>query len=180
MEKKNQVLTGLVLKRRNHFEADRVVTLLTQEYGKIECLAKGSRKINSSLKSILEPGNIVKIFLITTKSWPLLVQATLIEDASQSKEKLIQIRQLVQILEIFDKLFVEEIVSNETFQLVLSIRTHVIQHQPGYVRRDLFKLLQLLGFASADSKKPDSLLEYVQEIVEKPMKSFKFLHLSQS
>ena len=39
---------GIVLKRVNVGETERSINLLTQEYGKMTCVAKGVRKIKSS------------------------------------------------------------------------------------------------------------------------------------
>ncbi len=46
---------GIVLKRRDYREVDRVLTLYTKEYGKIEALARGVKKIVSKLAGHLEP-----------------------------------------------------------------------------------------------------------------------------
>ena len=38
---------AIVLKHREYGEADRILTLYTQEYGKIQAIAKGVRKLKS-------------------------------------------------------------------------------------------------------------------------------------
>jgi len=168
-------LSAIILKRRNIGETDRIVTLLTKKMGKIVCITKGVRKLSSSKRAFMEPGNIVQILLIKTKSLPILTQAKLINDASSIRVDLSSIRQLVQILEIFDKLFVEEEIPTEIYQTVLRIRGCLISHETRLIRGLLKRLILQLGFPEPNMKQYESILEYVQEIAERPMKSFKYL-----
>jgi DNA repair protein RecO (recombination protein O) len=51
----NQILTrGIVLSRTDYGEADRILTLLTPDQGKIRLIAKGVRKIKSKLAGGIE------------------------------------------------------------------------------------------------------------------------------
>lgn len=40
---------GIVIKETNYSDNDKILTVLTENYGKISCIAKGARKTNSSL-----------------------------------------------------------------------------------------------------------------------------------
>lgn len=180
MSARSYSISGIVIKRMNLGETDRLVTLLTQEKGKIVCVAKGVRKLNSTKRAFLEPGNIVQAYLIRTRGLPLLIQAKLTQDAAAVKTQLAKIRQLVQILEIFDKLFVEQKVEQPTYNLVLKIRSSLIKDQSHLVRSLLLKLISHLGFPQPDRNKYDSILDYIQEIAERPMRSFDYLQVKQS
>lgn len=46
---------GVVLKRRDYRESDRLLTLYTEEYGKVEAVARGVKKSTSKLAGHLEP-----------------------------------------------------------------------------------------------------------------------------
>jgi DNA repair protein RecO (recombination protein O) len=177
MTPRTYTIDGIVLKRSNLGETDRLVTLITQEQGKITCVAKGVRKLNSSKRAYLEPANIVKAHLVRTKGMPLLVQARLLDDASLAKRGLGKIRQLTQILEIYDKLFVEDEIDPRTYRLMLEIRQALIEHKTAKIRSHLGQLLLQLGYPTPDSSKHISVLEYVQEIAERPMKSFEYLQV---
>lgn len=174
--RKSFTAQGLILKRSNVGEADRIVTLLTDEYGKMVCVAKGVRKINSSKRASLEPGNIIKAFFIRTKSLPLLTQAVLIDNSSQAKESLPKIRQLTQILEIFDKLCVEEEIEPEIYQIALKILDQ-ISHQPSpnKIKGLLRQFLKLMGYQDPQLTAHQTIMDYVQEISEQKMKGFDYL-----
>ncbi|MEA2056673.1 MAG: DNA repair protein RecO [Patescibacteria group bacterium] len=179
MRNKSYTLPALIIKRKNVGETDRIVTLLAQEKGKFVAVAKGVRKLNSSKRAFMEPGNIVKAHFIKTKSLPLLIQAKLIHDSSRAKTKLARIRQLTQILEIYDKLFVEQEIEKDLFELILEIRLNVINHNASTmnIQKKLNRLILALGFPPADLHKHGSILEYVSQLTERSMKSFDFLQI---
>ena len=54
---------GLILKRANFGEADRMLTILTKNLGKISVVARGVRKITSRRAGNVELLNLVKIGL---------------------------------------------------------------------------------------------------------------------
>ena len=61
---KQTVTTGIVLSRTNFGEADRIVTMLTPDYGKIRGLAKGVRKVKSKLAGGIELFSVSDISFI--------------------------------------------------------------------------------------------------------------------
>lgn len=58
------VTTAIILKRTDYGEADRILTLLTPEYGKIALLAKGVRKVKSKLAGGIELFSVSEITFI--------------------------------------------------------------------------------------------------------------------
>lgn len=177
MKSRSYTTTGIVLKRTNIGETDRLVSILTQDQGKRLVVAKGVRKINSSKRAYLETGNIVKAFLINTKSLPLLTQATLIEDCSQMDQNLPNFRALSQLMEIFEKLFVEQEIEPLTYALVLKLRNQVLSNQisPKHMRSLLGDLIHSLGYQHPSESKYDSIGDYISALTDRPMNSYNFL-----
>lgn len=65
----NQVVTqGIVLSRTDFGEADRILTILTPDHGRIRAIAKGVRKIKSKLAGGIELFSISQITFIQGKS----------------------------------------------------------------------------------------------------------------
>ena len=64
---KQFVTTAIVLRRTNYSEADRILTLLTPEQGKIRLLAKGVRKIKSKLAGGIELFSITNLTYVQGK-----------------------------------------------------------------------------------------------------------------
>lgn len=168
---------AIVLKRTNIGETDRIVTLLSKDHGKIVCVAKGVRKLKSSNRATLEPGNLAEVFLIETKSLPILTQSKLIKEADTIRQSLTGISQLSQILEIFDRLFVEDFIEEETSQLAFNIHQELLSQNKNNnkIKLLLRDLIRNLGYQDIKATAYSNILDYVAEITEKKMKSFDFL-----
>lgn len=170
---------GIVLKRMNTGEADRVVTFLTRDFGKLVGIAKGVRSLKSSRRAHLEPGSYVKIFVVNTRSLPLITQATPLENSHQSsRNSLVAVRQLSQILEVFDRLFVEGDIDQIAYLKALEVRRALFDNQSHLIMQTLLgSLLEYLGYQDYKETAHASVLEYVAEITEKRMKSFEYLQV---
>lgn len=63
-----QLLTqGIILSRTDYGEADRIITLLTPDYGKLRLMAKGVRKVKSKLAGGIELFSVSHITFIQGK-----------------------------------------------------------------------------------------------------------------
>lgn len=169
--------SGLILKRTNVGETDRVISVLTKERGKLLCVAKGVRKLKSSKRALLEPGNIIKGFFVQTKSWPLLAQATLIEDCRLMTPSLTNYRSLHLFLEIMEKIFVEDQLEVKVYNQVLLVRNHVLDPKikNGQVRQKLDELIAQLGFRPPHQSKYVTISDYVAALTNSKLKSFEYL-----
>lgn len=168
---------GIVLKRSDSGEQDRVVHILTKERGKIICMAKGVRRLTSSRASSLEPGNLVSAFFVETKSWPLLTQNKLLQDCSTMPHTLQAFRQLSQLLEILDQLFVEEEIETSVFNIIVHLRKQVTRPTVSTqkVRTLLAELIMALGFPHPNTQPTLSISEYVAQLTERKLKSYEYL-----
>ncbi len=64
---KQESTIGIVLQRTNYGEADRIVTLLTRDLGKVRVMAKGVRKSTSKLAGGIEPFSVSDISIVKGK-----------------------------------------------------------------------------------------------------------------
>lgn len=71
----DRTVHAIVLRRRDAGESDRRLTLLTEEYGKIDVLAKGARKGASRLSGISEPLSTAVLNLAEGKKSLFVTQA---------------------------------------------------------------------------------------------------------
>jgi len=72
---KSYKIEGVVIKRRNFLEKDRILTLFTAKRGKIEILAKGARHPGSKLSYISDLGIIARFNVSKAKSIDILTEA---------------------------------------------------------------------------------------------------------
>ncbi|MCB9812815.1 MAG: DNA repair protein RecO [Pseudomonadales bacterium] len=179
MKAKTFSTKGIVLRRANVGETDRIINILTQEFGKITCVAKGVRKIKSSKRAFLEPGNLINAFLVSTKSLPILTQASLIDDCSKMNHTLGSFRQLSQMLEIFEKLFVEQELEEETFNNILVLRTRISTSTATakFIKDSFSRIITDLGYQHPDESKYPNISDYVSALSDNKMKSFDYLNI---
>ena len=83
---------GLIIAKRDFREADRFFTFFTKDYGRVEALAKGERKIESKLRGGLELFYLSEISFIQGRYWKTLVDASLIDNFSNIREDLTKMK----------------------------------------------------------------------------------------
>lgn len=177
MPGKSFTTEAIVLKRVNVGEVDRVVTLFTPSVGKLVCVAKGVRKMQSSQRAALEPGNHIRSLLIETKSLPILTQTHLLDNFAQSKKNLVSLKKLAEVLEIVDQLFPEGVEEEELFRQVVRILQAL--NVPGtsftQVQQALGDIVAQLGYPEMKDTPYTSIMEYVSAVAERQLHSYDFL-----
>jgi DNA repair protein RecO (recombination protein O) len=81
-------VSAIVLKRRDMGEADRLLTVLTHERGKLALLAKGVRRPASRKAGHIEPFTVVDLLIARGRSFHIVTQAETIEAHRQLREDL--------------------------------------------------------------------------------------------
>lgn len=145
---------GLILKRSNFGEADRVLTVLTDRYGKISIIAKGVRRITSRRAGNIEILNRVKLHLFKSPKNYNLSEAESIETFNSLKENLTLSTVAFHIIELVDRLVKEEQKNPRLYQLVIAILQILVKNpRQIFIRAFEVKILTLLGFWSVDAVK---------------------------
>lgn len=173
---KSDLTPALVLKRSNFGETDRIVTLFSEKFGKISVVAKGSRKLHSSRRGHLEPGNFIDAYIIHTKSLPILTQTRLINELPQIKATLQGMKKLFQILEIVDILSVEE-EQLDNYQFIHQL-LHQLDSQPSlytHVKQKLEEFIASQGFQHPNETKYATISEYIAQVADRPLRSYQYL-----
>lgn len=140
---------GIILKRRNLGEADRILTVFSYQRGKILCLAKGVRRITSRRSGNVELLNRVSMFLHQAKTFLILTEASSIDTFEKLKNNLTLSTVAFHIIELVDKLTAE----NQENRVVYEDLVNVLQRLSRNPRQILVrafevKILNKLGFVS--------------------------------
>lgn len=137
---------GLVLKRSNFGEADRVLTVLTDRFGKISVIARGVRKITSRRAGNIEVLNRVKLHLFKAKSYTL-TEAEAIDVFPIIKNNLTLSTTAFHIIELIDRLLPEEQKNPKVYELTVAT-LQILEKNPRqiFIRAFEVKLLSILGF----------------------------------
>jgi DNA repair protein RecO (recombination protein O) len=172
---------GVVLKRSNFGEADRLITLFTKHYGKVTGLAKGIRKITSRKRGALEIFNQVIFFAAKGKGMEIITEAEVLNTFSDWRKDLKKVAAAYEVCEILDKLTVEGTEQEEVYRLlVTALKELEIANRENL--SDLIEdfagsLLKLLGFWPKEKPFPPHFCVslFVEEIIERELKSKRFL-----
>lgn len=170
---------GIILKRRNSGEADRILTVFTKDFGKIQIKAIGVRKIASKRSSHIELLNISSISLYKGRSVPILTEATTIENFDGIKTNLGKIGLAYHICELIDGLCPENQEYKEIFYLLLNTLEKLsTQDDVLSIIHDFeVALLTSLGYFVPSEKLHSRSLSYLIEgILERKLKTRQILY----
>lgn len=99
---------GLVLKRINYSDSDRIVTIFSRDYGKIVAVAKGIRKLSSKKRGGLEVFSKIKFGCSKGKGLDLLTEVELLDPFVSIRTSLPKSSVAYFYVETIDKLTREE------------------------------------------------------------------------
>jgi DNA repair protein RecO (recombination protein O) len=139
---------AIVLKHRDHGEADRMLSVYSRERGKLQALAKGVRKVRSRKGGHLEPFTRVSLQLATGKNWYVVSQAESQNSYPALREDLVTVGYASYVIELLDKFTFEEEENSALFRLVANTLDRLNKGESPHiaVRYYEIRLLDLLGF----------------------------------
>jgi len=169
---------GIILKRTNFGEADRILTIYTKHYGKIRAIAKGVRKITSRKGGNVEAFNHVSLFLARGRNLDIVTEAEVIESFKSWRKDLKKVGLAFYFCELVDKLTPDGQASRVVFELLQESLGKIDKESlPELARSFEERLLEELGFGVPEAlkRRPDSLKGYIESIIEKKINSPKIL-----
>lgn len=158
---------GVIVKRRNFGEADRLLTVVTPFKGKITVLAKGVRRITSRRGGNVELLNKVKLHFFQGQGMPVLTEAESLETFQRIKADLILSSYGSHLSELVERLLPENQPIPQAYNLLVVALT-LLDKNPRqiFIRAFEVKLLTVLGFWSLSqvdaAKKIKDILEQMQ------------------
>lgn len=141
-------VSGIVLRRINLGEKDRILTVLTREHGKLSAVAKGSRRSGSKLAGASEPFTCSKMLFAKGQNLEVLTQAEIRESFPRVKQDVARVAHGVYLLELVDHFTDEREPNPELFDTLLS-SMYVLESgaEPEIAARHFeLQLLSILGY----------------------------------
>jgi DNA repair protein RecO (recombination protein O) len=142
-------LEAVVLRHSDWGEADRLVTLLTRERGKLRAVAKGARKIKSRKAGHLEPFTRVSLQLARGREMPIITQAETLDAYLPLREDLLRTGYASYVVELLDRFTYEEGThATELYRLLSDTLARISAEADPWlaVRYYEMRLLDNLGF----------------------------------
>lgn len=181
---------GITIKIRESGETDKILSVFTKDFGRIEIFVKGARNIKSKLNPHLDLFNYSRISFISGREFFRLTDAYKIYSFPKENNDLLKIQTISRIFYILEKmihsqeknekiwflllnmlksfnLLIDKI-SKTTFQTLESIFLFKIMHILGYidVSSDIFsELVKISDFDEKTIKKYEDLTKEIFKIV---------------
>jgi DNA repair protein RecO (recombination protein O) len=138
---------GIVLRTMRLGEADRIVTMVTKDRGKVRAVAKGVRKTKSRFGSRLEPLMHVSLQCYEGRSLDTITQVETIDHFRAIREDLDRLTRATQLLEVIDAIVQEGEEDPRLYQMLLgALRTLESSPSPLVTPAFFWKLLAHVGF----------------------------------
>ncbi|MFH1186682.1 MAG: DNA repair protein RecO [Candidatus Levyibacteriota bacterium] len=165
---------GIVIKRRNLGEADKILTILTKKLGKLQVKAPGIRRIISRRSPHVELLNYVSFSLYCGKSLPVVTEAEAIETFSLLKENLGKISTAYHTCELVDNFCPD---NQENYDIFVLLKNTLLNIERSVDSKNLIKkfeldLLTKLGYIQPIPMSSNfNTTAFIEQLLEKKLKS---------
>lgn len=163
---------GIVLKRKNLGEADRLLTVFTKKHGKIKILAKGVRHIKSRRSPNIELFNLVTLFVHKGRTFNILTEAQAINTFQNVRKNLELVGLAYYCCELIDGLCAEEQPHPKVYDLLIATLNE-LDH--GLIQKFETTLLSELGFLTQTISPAFNTTSYIEQILERRIKTRRLL-----
>lgn len=138
---------GIILRRHNFGEADRILAILTNRFGKVTALGKAVRRPLSKLAGHLEPFCHSQLLLAEGKNFEIVAEAQTLHSFPHLRDSLKLTSVAYYLGEILDKITRDREENFPLFQLFLSTLQRLDQGKDGLLKSYFeINLLALSGF----------------------------------
>lgn len=173
---RNYKTEGIIVRRMNLGEADKLITLFSKHFGKIRLVAKGVRKIKSRKRGNLELFSQVRIMAARGRNLDLITEVEPLKTFKKFRQDLKRTSMAYYFCELVDRLTAEGQANKEIYNLLDSALASLDQTSDlPNVREFEESLLVILGFGVPQRLKNSSLTlrPYIEEICERKILSLK-------
>ncbi len=158
---------GFVLGLTDFGEADRIVSVYSEKFGRIRMIAKGVRRLSSKKRGHLKLFAKINFSAVSGKNIDLITEVVSLKDFSESRESLKKIALAFYICEVIQKITNEGESNPRIFRLLDSTFDFLETAKKLKQLRLRFieSILQILGFWPEGKaiSQPDNLLAEVME-----------------
>ena len=165
---------GVIIKRRNFGEADRILTIFSKHYGKIQVKIPAVRKITSRRSSHIELLNLsaLTLYKSSRSQLPIITEAKTLESFSYLKRNLKKIGLSFYICELLNNLCAENQENSKVFYLLKDTLINLESSSSYNLIVDDFekKLLVFLGYTPKYYLIEDRQA-FIEGIIEKKLKA---------
>lgn len=177
---RSYTVEGIVIKRSNFGEADRVITLFTKTKGKVAVMGKGIRKLKSKRSGSLELFNRVRAQIIPGKGGiDTLAETQLIDSFNAFRKHLGRVTLAYQMCEAVDKLTPDHEPHPYVFNILVTSLSQISQLGANWedqIKSWLLEIIKDLGYWPHEKEFDGNIVELVEEVSSRSYNSPKLLN----
>lgn len=169
---------GIIVKRINFGEKDKILTVITRDNGKIKMLAKGVRRINSRRAGNVELFNFARLHLAVGRTFNILTEAKLLETFPSLRKDLKKSAAAFYFSELVERFVPEDQENRAIFTTLLSaLRKLEGSHsiQMGLIQDFETQLLEKTGFGHDREFEPEKTHLVLEKVLGRSLPSRLFL-----
>ena len=169
---------GVILKRKNFGEADRLLTLFSKHYGKVKVVAKGVRRPSSRKRGSLELFNHVKCFVARGRNLDIVTEVEIMENFSSWRKDLVKVGVAYHLAEVVERLTAEHQEHREVFELLKGAYRRLgnqgYWEHYDFINSFKLRVLQELGFLERGREHKD-LDSFIEDLINGSLRTKRFL-----
>jgi len=112
--------TGIILKKIDFKEDDEIITIYSGDFGKIDVLSRGAKKMVAKLTPSLQLFNWIDFEFVNGKSLKTITSATVLNNFRKTQEDIFRIKVLMKTVKIIDKLVTEPEKDSQLWEFILN------------------------------------------------------------
>ena len=157
---------AIVLKKKDLLNKDILISLFTQDLGKLMVFAKGVKKITSRRSPHLQTGNLINVLISHKNGRYYLQESQLISGFSELKKEENKVNQLYSFLFVLDRLLPEQQKETKIYNLTKNFLIDLTKLTKSEVILDdyLIEIMKLMGYLDKKVSKTE-LKSLIEEII---------------
>jgi len=177
---------AIIINKKVYRENDLLITVLSQNQGKLFFIAKGASSSKSNRNATLQLGNIVSLDLYQKNNFYWLSDSVTLKNLFKNRKSLNQIKFTFYFLEVLNQLVAENLHQELIFDKSISIISAIENKSFSKYVDHLINLIKILGYGIPEnittSQRQDQyltcqklLINYIQTIIELPLQTSKII-----
>jgi DNA repair protein RecO (recombination protein O) len=159
-------IEAFVLKKKSLLNKDVLISLFTQDLGRLTVFAKGVKKITSRRSPHLQTGNLINVLLNNRNDHYYLQESQLVSGFSELKKEESKVRQLYSFLFVLERLLPEQQKEIKIYNLTKNFFIDLSKYnkKETIILKYLTQVMKLLGYLDKDVSKAE-LISLIEEII---------------
>lgn len=167
-------INAIVIKKKELLNLDNLITILTEDFGKIKILAKGIKKINSRRAPHIQTANFINIVLYHKYGRYYLQESNMISGFSSIKKSSKKISLVYYLFSVIDKILPENQKEEDIYKITINFLIQLSKldkFDNSFIEKYMNLIIKKLGYISKN-KTLEEIHATIEDIIGKKLPFF--------